>query len=182
MARRTCTSSSSASLLILLLSAGTALACADDEATLFSCLAKDGAHTIELCAVRDDAAGGFQSLQYRYGTAEKTELVFPANRDEGMFPNGDDFDIARENANKHLGFSRGPHFCVGQPLAVGTVARIFTGAPVPEGADAIVMLLESASEENYHDTAELKSRTTIQPQVPREPCLPGSTCSPTSLR
>ena len=28
---------------------------------------------------------------------------------------------------------------VGQPLAAGTVARIFTGAPVPEGVDAIVM-------------------------------------------
>jgi len=32
-----------------------------------------------------------------------------------------------------------PAGAVGQPLAVGTVARIFTGAPVPEGADAIVM-------------------------------------------
>ena len=60
-----------------------ALACADDEATLFSCLAQDQSHTIELCAVRDDAAGGYQSLQYRYGTAEKTELVFPENRDDG---------------------------------------------------------------------------------------------------
>lgn len=83
MARRTCTSSSSASLLVLFLSAGGALACADDEATLFACMAKDGAHLIELCAVRDDAAGGFQSLQYRYGTAEKAELVFPEKREEG---------------------------------------------------------------------------------------------------
>ena len=33
--------------------------------------------------MRDDAAGGFQSLQYRYGTAEKVELVFPENRREG---------------------------------------------------------------------------------------------------
>src|SRR5256885_16562741 len=32
-----------------------------------------------------------------------------------------------------------PAGAVGQPLAAGTVARIFTGAPVPEGADAIVM-------------------------------------------
>lgn len=83
MARRTCTSSSSASLLILLLWSGAALACVGDEATLFSCLAKDQSHTIELCAVRDDAAGGFQSLQYRYGTAEKIELTFPENRAEG---------------------------------------------------------------------------------------------------
>jgi molybdopterin molybdotransferase len=28
---------------------------------------------------------------------------------------------------------------VGQPLAPGTAARIFTGAPIPEGADAVVM-------------------------------------------
>ena len=28
---------------------------------------------------------------------------------------------------------------VGQPLARGTAARIFTGAPIPEGADAVVM-------------------------------------------
>jgi molybdopterin molybdotransferase len=28
---------------------------------------------------------------------------------------------------------------VGQPLQAGTVARIFTGAPIPQGADAIVM-------------------------------------------
>jgi hypothetical protein len=72
-----------AACLALVLSSAPALACADDEATLFSCLAKDKSHTIELCAVRDDAAGGFQSLQYRYGTAEKAELVFPENRDEG---------------------------------------------------------------------------------------------------
>ncbi len=57
--------------------------CAADEATLFSCLARDQSHTISLCAVRDDAAGGYQSLQYRYGTAEKDELVFPADRREG---------------------------------------------------------------------------------------------------
>ena len=32
-----------------------------------------------------------------------------------------------------------PAGTVGQPLAAGTVARIFTGAQVPEGADAVVM-------------------------------------------
>jgi hypothetical protein len=60
-----------------------ASACGPDEATLFSCLAQDRAHTIELCAVRDDAAGGYQSLQYRYGTAEAAELVFPDDRRDG---------------------------------------------------------------------------------------------------
>ncbi len=78
MVPRTCTS-----LLFASLCAAPALACAGDEATLFSCLARDQSHTIELCAVRDDAAGGYQSLQYRYGTADKTELVFPADRRTG---------------------------------------------------------------------------------------------------
>lgn len=32
-----------------------------------------------------------------------------------------------------------PAGAVGEPLAPGTAARIFTGAPVPEGADAVVM-------------------------------------------
>ena len=41
-----------------------------------------------------------------------------ANWDEGVFPEPEKFDITRENANKHLAFSRGPHFCVGQPLAI----------------------------------------------------------------
>lgn len=71
------------SLLFASLLASPALACADDEATLFSCLAQDQKHVIALCAVRDDAAGGYQSLQYRYGTAESDELVFPENRRDG---------------------------------------------------------------------------------------------------
>ncbi|QEA13709.1 MULTISPECIES: molybdopterin molybdotransferase MoeA [Comamonas] len=33
---------------------------------------------------------------------------------------------------------------VGQPLAAGTAARIFTGAPIPRGADAVVMQEECA--------------------------------------
>lgn len=82
MVPRTCTSSSFASLFLVALSAQVS-ACGDDEATLFSCLAKDQSHTIELCAVRDDAAGGYQSLQYRYATPEKVELVFPEDRRMG---------------------------------------------------------------------------------------------------
>jgi hypothetical protein len=99
MVQKTCTSSSFAehrplprggrgrftitALIAYIAICSPAFACADDEATLFSCLAQDQSHTIELCAVRDDAAGGFQSLQYRYGTAEKQELVFPENRRDG---------------------------------------------------------------------------------------------------
>jgi molybdopterin molybdotransferase len=43
--------------------------------------------------------------------------------------------------------------CVGKPLAPGTAARIFTGAPIPPGADAVVMQ-EHTSVEN--DVVSLK--------------------------
>jgi cytochrome P450 len=46
-----------------------------------------------------------------------------ANRDENVFPNGDDFDVDRDNVSDHLTFGYGPHFCPGAPLA-RAVARI----------------------------------------------------------
>jgi cytochrome P450 len=39
-----------------------------------------------------------------------------ANRDEGQFPNGEEFDIFRPPA-AHLGFAHGPHVCPGLHLA-----------------------------------------------------------------
>lgn len=55
-------------------------------------------------------------LHIRYGSA---------NRDEAVFADADRFDITRPEANKHLGFSRGPHFCVGQPLALQEIMVAF---------------------------------------------------------
>ncbi|XXK36145.1 cytochrome P450 [Rhodobacteraceae bacterium nBUS_22] len=40
-----------------------------------------------------------------------------ANRDPDVFPKPDEFDIQRTNAKRHLGFSAGPHTCVGLTLA-----------------------------------------------------------------
>ena len=48
-------------------------------------------------------------LHTRYGSA---------NWDTTVFAEPERFDITRGNASKHLSFSRGPHFCVGQPLAI----------------------------------------------------------------
>lgn len=48
-----------------------------------------------------------------------------ANHDEKVFPDAMRFDITRDNASKHLGFSRGPHYCVGQPLAVQEIMIAF---------------------------------------------------------
>ena len=47
-------------------------------------------------------------------------------------------DVAASGVNLAVS-QRIPAGSVGVPLQAGTVARIFTGAPVPEGADAVVM-------------------------------------------
>ncbi|MEM7093098.1 MAG: cytochrome P450 [Actinomycetota bacterium] len=40
-----------------------------------------------------------------------------ANRDEDMFPNAEAIDIERPNADRHLSFGYGVHFCMGSRLA-----------------------------------------------------------------
>jgi cytochrome P450 len=51
---------------------------------------------------------------------EAGQLLFAwvpsANRDEAQFPNANQFIVERE-PNRHLGFGRGIHFCLGAPLA-----------------------------------------------------------------
>jgi cytochrome P450 len=51
-------------------------------------------------------------------------MLAGANRDPEVFPDPMRFDVARTNANDHLAFSAGEHYCVGSGLArlEGTVA------------------------------------------------------------
>ena len=43
-------------------------------------------------------------------------VVGSANRDEARFAQADELDLVRAGS-KHVGFGRGPHFCLGAPLA-----------------------------------------------------------------
>jgi cytochrome P450 len=43
--------------------------------------------------------------------------VAGAGRDPAVFPEPDRYNVTRENAGRHLGFARGPHFCLGVHLA-----------------------------------------------------------------
>jgi cytochrome P450 len=50
-----------------------------------------------------------------------------ANRDESIFADADSFDVDRTNADDHLTFGYGPHFCPGAPMA-RAIARIAISA------------------------------------------------------
>jgi cytochrome P450 len=60
-------------------------------------------------------------VELRGQTIRRGELVIAvvgsANRDAKQFPDADTLDFARESAGEHVGFGRGPHYCLGAPLA-----------------------------------------------------------------
>ena len=63
--------------------------------------------------MRDAAIG-----DTRVSKGDKVYLSYPAaNRDPSVFPDPHRFDITRHNANRHLSFGSGPHFCLGARLA-----------------------------------------------------------------
>ncbi|MFK7914673.1 MAG: cytochrome P450 [Pseudomonadales bacterium] len=61
-----------------------------------------------------------EDVELRGVLIPKGKIVIPllsaANHDPDAFPNPEQFDIAR-TPNRHLGFSQGPHFCLGAFLA-----------------------------------------------------------------
>ena len=61
-----------------------------------------------------------QDIEMHGETIPADSLVFSyigsANRDERTFENPDTFDIDRKGKNKHLGFARGAHYCIGDML------------------------------------------------------------------
>jgi len=70
-----------------------------------------------------------------------------ANRDEDVFPNGDDFDVDRDNFADHLTFGHGPHFCPGAQMA-RAVARIGITAFLEHFPEGTVRLTDGFEYEN----------------------------------
>ena len=59
---------------------------------------------------------GFGGAAIRRGDLVRISVT-AANRDPGVFPDPDRFDLERPNAARHLAFARGPHVCIGMHLA-----------------------------------------------------------------
>ena len=64
-------------------------------------------------ATRDTELGGKQILE----NDQVLMWYISANRDEDMFENADVIDLDRPNADRHLSFGYGIHFCMGSRLA-----------------------------------------------------------------
>ncbi len=89
-------------------------------------------------ALRDTEVGGV-------AIAKGDELLLvmgSANRDEARFPEGETFDIERENARDHLSFGYGIHYCLGNLLAklqakvaIEEIVRLMPSARLRDGAD-----------------------------------------------
>lgn len=67
-----------------------------------------------------NARWAIEDVEFKGKNIKKGEMVFialsSANRDSEQFADPDTFDITRE-ANNHLAFGKGVHFCLGAPLA-----------------------------------------------------------------
>ena len=63
----------------------------------------------------------------RIGPHEKIALWYgAANRDPDIFKNPDEFDILRENNDKHLAFGIGRHTCLGKPIALMQLKEFYS--------------------------------------------------------
>lgn len=80
------------------------------------------ASVVDRYAVRDVELGG---AQVAAGDLVRVSIA-AANRDPAVFAEADRYDLRRTDADRHLSFARGPHFCFGAPLARMEAAAALT--------------------------------------------------------
>ncbi len=65
---------------------------------------------------------------HRFHKGERILLCYPsANRDESVFPEPDRLDVGRANANRHVAWGHGAHYCLGARLAHMEIAALLRG-------------------------------------------------------
>jgi len=91
--------------------------CAEDLSFCRAVVEESIRHTAIASPVRTVA----DDFTYRDFTFRKGDMLIMApplaNRDPAKFPNPTEFDPERENKDRHVGFGRGEHICLGQFLA-----------------------------------------------------------------
>jgi hypothetical protein len=84
--------------------------CAADERVYFSCQVGKGSKRIALCGQVKGAADGVRGfLQYRFGTREHTEMIYPSSRDESLdkFTYGGAYQKLGRMESKEVSFHSG---------------------------------------------------------------------------
>jgi cytochrome P450 len=87
-------------------------------------------------------------------------LVSAADRDPAMFDHPDRFEIARPNANRHIGFGQGVHFCLGAPLA-----RVEAQVAIPAMLRRFAKLELMVDEPEYRENFTLRGLATLPVRV-----------------
>ena len=64
-----------------------------------------------------------------------------------------------------------------QPVGAGTATRIMTGAPVPDGADAVVRVEDTARGRRRRRRRAAVARGRQRPRIPARTCAPARACS-----
>jgi cytochrome P450 len=115
-------------------------------------------------AAEDTVVAGHEVSRGRFVTL----MLGGANRDPAVFADPHRFDVRRENARDHLGFSAGIHFCLGASLA-----RL-------EGATALRMLFDRFPGLAL-DGTPVRRQLRVLRGFERMPVTPGRTVSATAI-
>jgi cytochrome P450 len=94
------------------------------------------------------------------GATTTVILLAGANRDPAMFDDPERFDVTRANANRHIGFGQGVHFCLGAPLA-----RVEAQVAIPALLRRFAKLELMVDEPEYRENFTLRGLASLPVRV-----------------